>query len=82
MQDGHHDGSKFSQNIGGCLEPAIGEHGLTQSAYSSWLSRIGRLFGNDKPVAPRRLSRADVDNLRYPPLQESDLHGIHFAAVE
>jgi len=49
---------------------------------ASWLSRIGRLFGNDKPVAPRRLSRADVDNLRYPPLQESDLHGIHFAAVE
>jgi glucose-6-phosphate isomerase len=40
MQDGHHDASKFHQNIGGCLEATIGEHGLTPSAFASWLSRI------------------------------------------
>lgn len=40
MQDGHHDASKFHQNIGGCLEATIGEHGLTPSAFKSWLSRI------------------------------------------
>jgi glucose-6-phosphate isomerase len=41
MQDGHHDGSKFHQNIGGCLEAAIGEHGLSPSVYASWVERIG-----------------------------------------
>jgi glucose-6-phosphate isomerase len=40
MQDGQHDGTKFQQNIGGCLEAAIGEHGLSPTAYASWLSRI------------------------------------------
>jgi glucose-6-phosphate isomerase len=40
MQGGHHDASKFHQNIGGCLEATIGEHGLTPSAFKSWLSRI------------------------------------------
>lgn len=40
MQDGQHDGSKFHQNIGGCLEATIGEHGLAPSAYAAWLSRI------------------------------------------
>jgi glucose-6-phosphate isomerase len=40
MQDGQHDGTKFQQNIGGCLEAAIGEHGLSPAAYASWLSRI------------------------------------------
>lgn len=40
MQDGQHDGSNFQQNIGGCLEAAIGEHGLAPSAYSAWLQRI------------------------------------------
>jgi glucose-6-phosphate isomerase len=41
MQDGHHDGNKFHQNISGCLEAAIGEHGLSPSVYASWLERIG-----------------------------------------
>jgi glucose-6-phosphate isomerase len=40
MQDGQHDRTKFQQNIGGCLEAAIGEHGLSPTAYASWLSRI------------------------------------------
>jgi glucose-6-phosphate isomerase len=40
MQDGQHDGTKFHQNIGVCLEAAIGEHGLSPTAYASWLSRI------------------------------------------
>ncbi len=42
MQDGQqHDGSTFEQNIDGCLEAAIGEYGLSRSAYSSWLARVG-----------------------------------------
>jgi glucose-6-phosphate isomerase len=40
MQDGHHDGSKFQQNIDGCLDTAIGEHGLSPASYRSWLVRI------------------------------------------
>jgi glucose-6-phosphate isomerase len=40
MQDVQHDGSNFQQNIGGCLEAAIGEHGLAPSAYAAWLQRI------------------------------------------
>lgn len=40
MQDGHHDANKFHQNIGGCLEATIGEHGLAPSAFASWLSRV------------------------------------------
>ncbi len=40
MQDGHHDGSKFQQNINGCLDTAIGEHGLSPASYKSWLARI------------------------------------------
>lgn len=40
MQDVQHDGSSFQQNIGGCLEAAIGEHGLAPSAYAAWLQRI------------------------------------------
>jgi len=40
MQDGHHDGSKFQQNIDGCLDTAIGEHGLSRASYKSWLARI------------------------------------------
>jgi glucose-6-phosphate isomerase len=40
MQDGHHDGSKFQQNIKGCLDTAIGEHGLSPASYKSWLARI------------------------------------------
>jgi glucose-6-phosphate isomerase len=39
MQDGH-DGSKFQQNINGCLDTAIGEHGLSPASYKSWLARI------------------------------------------
>src|SRR6478752_7681014 len=42
MQDGQrHDGNTFYQNIDGCLEGAIGQYGLSPSAYSSWLDRIG-----------------------------------------
>jgi len=42
MQDGQqHDGSTFEQNIVGCFEAAIGEFGLSRSAYSSWLARVG-----------------------------------------
>jgi glucose-6-phosphate isomerase len=40
MQDGQHDVSKFQQNIDGCLDGAIDEHGLSQAAYKSWLARI------------------------------------------
>jgi glucose-6-phosphate isomerase len=41
MQDGRRqDGNTFRQNIDGCLEGAIGQHGLSPSAYSSWLDRI------------------------------------------
>ena len=35
-----HDGSAFHQCIDGCLEGAIGQYGLSPSAYSSWLDRI------------------------------------------
>lgn len=31
----------FKQNIDGCLESAIGQHGLAPSAYASWLDSIG-----------------------------------------
>jgi glucose-6-phosphate isomerase len=42
MQDGQHLGSGlFSQNIDGCLEAAIGSHGLSRSAYASWIARVG-----------------------------------------
>lgn len=42
MQDGQrHDGNMFQQNIDGCLENAIGQHGLALSAYASWLDSIG-----------------------------------------
>ncbi|MFA7305546.1 MAG: glucose-6-phosphate isomerase [Hyphomicrobium sp.] len=40
MQDVQHHGSNFQHNISGCLEAAIGEHGLAPSAYAAWLSRI------------------------------------------
>ncbi len=41
MQDGHrHDGAMFQQNIDGCLEGKIGEHGLTSSEYASWLAQM------------------------------------------
>ncbi|HEY8127507.1 MAG TPA: glucose-6-phosphate isomerase [Hyphomicrobium sp.] len=41
MCDGQrHDGSAFHQCIDGCLEGAIGQYGLSPSAYSSWLDRI------------------------------------------
>jgi len=41
MQDGqHHHHDQFQQNIDGCFDTAIGDHGLSQSAYASWLSRI------------------------------------------
>jgi len=40
MQDGQHDRSKFQQNIRGCLEAAIGEHGLAPSVFAAWLQRI------------------------------------------
>jgi len=39
MQDGH-DGSGFQQNIAGCLDGAIGAHGLSRAVYETWLSRI------------------------------------------
>ncbi len=42
MQDGQrHDGNMFQQNIDGCLENAIGQHGLAPQAYASWLDSIG-----------------------------------------
>ncbi|CCB67052.1 Glucose-6-phosphate isomerase [Hyphomicrobium sp. MC1] len=42
MQDGQrHDGNMFQQNIDGCLETAIGQHGLAPQAYASWLDSIG-----------------------------------------
>ncbi|MBS0250165.1 MAG: glucose-6-phosphate isomerase [Proteobacteria bacterium] len=42
MQDGQrHDGNMFQQNIDGCLENAIGQHGLAPSEYASWLDSIG-----------------------------------------
>ncbi|WP_244420918.1 glucose-6-phosphate isomerase [Hyphomicrobium sp. MC1] len=31
----------FQQNIDGCLETAIGQHGLAPQAYASWLDSIG-----------------------------------------
>jgi glucose-6-phosphate isomerase len=41
MQDGErHDESSYVHDISGCLEAAIGEHGLSPSVYRSWLSRI------------------------------------------
>ncbi|HET6390523.1 glucose-6-phosphate isomerase [Hyphomicrobium sp.] len=41
MQDGHrHDETTFQQSIDGCLEGAIGEHGLAPSKHSEWLDRI------------------------------------------
>jgi glucose-6-phosphate isomerase len=40
MQDVQHHGSNFQHDISGCLEAAIGEHGLAPSAYAAWLSRI------------------------------------------
>ena len=53
-----------------------------ESPQASWLSRLGNLFGSSKPAAPRRTARTNIDHLRYPPLQEDDLRGIHFAALE
>lgn len=42
MQDGQrHDGNMFQQNIDGCLDAAIGQHGLAPQAYASWLDSIG-----------------------------------------
>lgn len=42
MQDGQrHDRTMFQQNIDGCLETAIGQHGLAPQAYASWLDSIG-----------------------------------------
>lgn len=52
----------------------------TETPQATWLTRIGRLFGNDKPPAARRV--ASIEHLRRPPLQEDDLRGIHFAALE
>ncbi|MBN9247076.1 MAG: glucose-6-phosphate isomerase [Hyphomicrobium sp.] len=41
MQDGHrHEESAFRQSIDGCLEGAIGEHGLAPSKHSAWVDRI------------------------------------------
>jgi glucose-6-phosphate isomerase len=31
----------FQQNINGCLEGAIGQHGLASSAHASWLEKMG-----------------------------------------
>jgi glucose-6-phosphate isomerase len=45
MQDGQHDGSKFQQNIDGCLDTAIGEHGLSRASYTSWLGRVAPHVG-------------------------------------
>ena len=42
MQDGQrHDQKTFQQNIDGCLEGAIGAHGLTASAHAAWLDKMG-----------------------------------------
>jgi glucose-6-phosphate isomerase len=40
MQDGgQHGQAAYNQNIEGCLDGAIGQHGLARETYSSWLQR-------------------------------------------
>ncbi|MBA2126845.1 glucose-6-phosphate isomerase [Hyphomicrobium methylovorum] len=41
MQDGQNDVSGFKQNIDGCLDAVIGEHGLSRETLQSWLKRMG-----------------------------------------
>ncbi len=39
MQDGQHTGTGFTQSVDGCLEGAIGSHGLSPAALEQWLKR-------------------------------------------
>jgi hypothetical protein len=49
---------------------------------SSWLDKLRGAIGG--PPAPRaqRIPHQKIDSMRYPPLNEDDLRGIHFAAIE
>ena len=49
---------------------------------SSWIDKLRDAISG--PPAPRaqRIPRQKVDSMRYPPLNEDDLRGIHFAAIE
>jgi len=62
-------------------DPIEPENETAAVAPLSWLARIGGWF-TPKASRPRRLPRAEFDNLRNPPLNEDALRGVHFAAIE
>ncbi len=41
----------FRHDIGGCLEPAIGEHGLSRAALDRWLDRLAPAFSTLQQAA-------------------------------
>ncbi|HJT99468.1 MAG TPA: hypothetical protein VJ696_14215 [Rhodanobacteraceae bacterium] len=50
-------------------------------ASASWVERLREAINGASPPA-ERLPRERLDTLRRPPLNEDDLRGVHFAAIE
>jgi len=63
-------------------DPIVPDVAQSAPARTSWIVKLRELMGKNEIVRPQRMSRRDVDMLRCPPLNEDDLRGIHFAAIE
>ncbi len=62
----------------GSIAPTL----LAAPSSSTWLDRLRDKLTGASSERPVRATREKLEALRYPPLRDEDLHGIHFAAFE
>jgi hypothetical protein len=55
---------------------------LRAPARPSWLVRLRELMSGSDTPRPQPMPRREIEALRNPPLNDDDLRGIHFAAIE
>jgi hypothetical protein len=55
---------------------------MAPRAQTSWLGKLREAIGGTPTPRAKPVPRERLDALRYPPLRDDDLQGIHFAAIE